>query len=1001
MFYFNAWAWLLLLYVAVVTGSLSLSILDGNNGFTMSPNVGSVGRFAGDINGDGFEDLVIIDSTKFYMVFGRFEFSSTVDLSQLNGQTGLIVETSKSLISVAKGGDLNGDGYDDVLFLYYTCFQQCYNRNSGTYYCCGTTGYSGYSNSVFVLYGQASFSSATDVTLVSFNIENTKGFSSGAITSAGDFNSDGFADFVVGIPGSVFVVYGSSTKLTGSFSVNGVNGFVIRQSGIGGTQSLGGGADVNGDGSDDIVLSSSSSSKAYVIYGFQSSSSKSTYVKTGTFDLKLLMNVSTGTGFTITGSSSNAIMAPVAMGGDINKDGYTDIIIAGNSRVYIVLGQYGGRNTTVFTDNLIGSSSTSAPKQNQSCDGFTLTGIDSNIVSVSILSDINGDLIEEISVGTADRTYVVYGRKSFINVVTQDILSLSVLDHQYGFTVILDSTSNNFLTDSGGDINGDGFEDFLITTNTKKPYVVYGTPIIVKYLSVDNISNSSGLILNGASAGDLTGSSLSGGGDFNGDGFDDVIIGAYRASPGRAAAGKTYIVFGGKSVVADVNLQSLDGSNGFVFEGAMAGDFSGFSVSCAGDINNDGFDDILIGAFQADPFFISDAGQSYVIFGRSSFPPSMSVGDLDGEKGFVINGVHKYDVENSYSGYSVAGVGDFNHDGFDDIVIGSPGAVYANSAIAAGEVFVVFGRSVFRSTIELADLSGSDGFVIRSGTTAGQRSGSQVAAAGDFNRDGYADFLIASADGQAAVLVYGARSWTTGSYAMSSVSYITINGGSKVASAGDFNGDGYDDIIVSTPLGNGLGLSGTGVSYVVLGSSSKSSVSVSSLDGSNGFVINGIDSNDYSGTSVAGAGDVNGDGYDDVLIGAPSADPYNVGAAGESYLLFGNEFLPEYINLFDRDNNVLVCTGIGGNSQNGGAVSTAGDMNGDGMADILIGSAFSDVKGSNNAGQAYVVYSGGGDDGGGDDDVVTRSSASNVNINCGLPIVAVFFVMIVGIYVFE
>ena len=245
-----------------------------------------------------------------------------------------------------------------------------------------------------------------------------------------------------------------------------------------------------------------------------------------------------------------------------------------------------------------------------------------------------------------------------------------------------------------------------------------------------------GAVMNGIDANDNSGHSVSSAGDVNGDGFDDILIGAHRADPNGNSSGETYLVFGAAAgIPTSLDLSTLDGSNGFVMNGIDADDYSGFSISSAGDVNGDGLDDMLIGARRADPNGFS-SGETYLVYGAASgIPASLDLSTLDGSNGFVMNGINAIDS----SGRSVSSAGDVNGDGFDDMLIG---AIYAGSN-GSGETYLVYGaeEDPLTSSLDLSSLDGDNGFVLN-GIDVGDKSGYSVSSAGDVNNDGFDDMLI-------------------------------------------------------------------------------------------------------------------------------------------------------------------------------------------------------------------------------------------------------------------
>jgi hypothetical protein len=472
-------------------------------------------------------------------------------------------------------------------------------------------------------------------------------------------------------------------------------------------------------------------------------------------------------------------------------------------------------------------------------------------------------------------------------------------------------------------------------------------------IDLTTLNGTTGFQVNGETAGAYSGGVVSSAGDLNGDGFDDFLIGATGIGPNRT--GGAYVVFGhGTPFAATFNVSDLNGANGFQIHGENQQDFAGISLAAIGDVNHDGFDDLMVGSGEN-----GGVGAAYVLFGKDTavsgnFAADVFASSLTGATGFKIIGA------GGGAGDSVSGGGDFNGDGIADMIVGAD----RTNGGYSGAAYVVFGRDGSPgASIRLDLLDGGNGFAITNPDDYGL-VGVSVSSGGDINGDGVDDIIVGGPQGPA----YGSagRSYvifgkTTGF--ASGISVTSLNGtngfvlsdgvvdartGSSVSAAGDINGDGFDDLII--------GSSYTGSAYVVFGHGGAfgASVSLTGLNGANGFKIVGS-VNEGLGNQVSRLGDINGDGYDDLIVAAFNADISGTDA-GAAYVILGKA------SGFGATLAVTSLNGTNGFRIDGETagdkldkVSYVGDINNDGANDIIVGSSFSDA-GATNSGAAWIIF---------------------------------------------
>jgi hypothetical protein len=468
-----------------------------------------------------------------------------------------------------------------------------------------------------------------------------------------------------------------------------------------------------------------------------------------------------------------------------------------------------------------------------------------------------------------------------------------------------------------------------------------------KTFDLNTLNGINGFMLPGIASGGDLGISVSTAGDINGDNITDLVLGANAANSFNGAA---YVIFGSRGgFVSPFNLNNLNGINGFMVPGIASGGNLGISVSTAGDINGDNITDLVLGAHYANAY----NGAAYVIFGsRGGFASPFNLTNLNGNNGFMVPGIVSGDI----LGYSVSTAGDINGDNITDLVLG---AHYANSN--NGAAYVIFGsRGGFVSPFNLNNLNGINGFMVP-GIASGGWLGVSVSTAGDINGDNITDLVLgaraANAQNGTAYVIFGSRGGFVSSFNLNNlngnngfmVPGIASGGqlGWSVSTAGDINGDNITDLVLGAWSANSF----NGTAYVIFGSRGGfiSPLNLANLNGSNGFTVPAIASGDQLGTSVSTAGDINGDNIPDLVLGADGANSGD----GTACVIFGSR--GEFVSPFNltnlNGNNGFMVPGIVSGGVLGYSVSTAGDINGDNITDLVLG-----ALGANSGGTAYVIF---------------------------------------------
>ena len=540
---------------------------------------------------------------------------------------------------------------------------------------------------------------------------------------------------------------------------------------------------------------------------------------------------------------------------------------------------------------------------------------------MSLAGDFNGDGYGDVVMGAPLNTFtdlggtvrtegggvVLYEGGQNTSLVSKGYNGIGQVNGHY-YTYSVTKGWLGFSVAGIGDVNNDGLADLLIgmpqdglSSNPGGAFLVYGkanssSGSLAEYQKDISALSTTPDALSITSTFDTAGFSVSSAGDVNGDGWTDLIISAHFQVVGSLAGntGKSYVIYGSEALF---NLQTISLGNvggtvaGFVISGWQAGEESGTSVSSAGDINGDGLADLLVSAYYNDVGG-TESGMTYVVLGKTGNTAVNLSNIKNNIGGFAIKGENAQDK----SGVSVSSGGDINGDGIGDIIIGAIIAGTGNTYPASGKTYVVFGKTTANATIDLGQIAaGIGGFAILS-NIANEQSGHSVSSAGDINGDGLADIILGAP-------------------------YSPIDGGAN-----------------------------TGRSFVVYGKATTTNVNLSDVNNNiGGFAIVGQGAQDLSGFSVGAAGDINGDGLADLIVGAPGYDPAaSATSSGRSYIILGSKtgaFAAGSAvdNAGTSGNDTLTSTGsqtLAGGSFSAGTGNDTFIANG---ADVLLGGMGKDI----------------------------------------------------------
>ncbi|MBK8174203.1 MAG: FG-GAP repeat protein [Rhodospirillales bacterium] len=934
----------------VVSGAVAGVRFDGVASGDIS---GDVVGFAGDVNGDGIDDIIIgapghsgtssnIDT---YVVFGGQALSGSVSLAAIDdGTVAGIHITGASAGNVTSAGDINGDGFADLVV-------------AGR-----------------VIFGEPLLPSSMSISDVSTGA--VRGFQLGSrIDWAGDVNGDGYDDLIARSQSGkdVTVIYGNdfggpaairggdgNEALTGSAAaevITGADGNDTLTS-AGGADTLagglgddslsgGGGNDVlTGGVGDDVVSGGAGNDTLIGDHGSDSLDGG------GGQDVAVFSGVRAAYSITIDAASGSAEVTDLATAAvftthDIETlrffDADIDVspeptAVDDDASVLLSAPLVLTAADLLANDVVAGGVPLTITAVHSASGGTVSFDAATQTITFRANAGFVGDAGFVYDITTASGSSATSSATVHVSVVAKADIDAIAMEAVYGLSgvrLIGEATGDHSgISVSAADVNGDGIKDLLIGTSRYQDgvaYAVFGGQTLPSSVSLSEIADGTvdGARLEHTSSRYSTLTTAGSAGDLNGDGNEDLIVRSLIDA---------FVVYGGQ----DLTDSSLDDVGNGGLSGSHISDVYG-TYAVVGDVNGDGVDDLLFGGGNTD---FEDTHNTYglvcLVYGDETLPGSFASTDVV-DTGTVNGAAFYVDPNSQPLGRTVAFAGDINGDGYDDMLI----STWWYDSYAGKEGYLVYGGSDLSGPINLSDTTDAVR-VVR--LDVEDIFGQAVSSAGDFNGDGIEDFVYISSESTCTV-VFGGRNLPD-----SLTSQVVVDHGlgvqiysiiydhfHSIASAGDVNGDGIDDLIIGISRGTPLGGYGTfGGAAIVFGSHGLSSyVNLDAVlnGGAGGFLVTTDVTYDGLGASVSAAGDVNGDGFDDLIVGSPQDDTAGTDA-GASYVIFGGDFSRAVSKLGGAGNDLLTGTAVAEVLIGAGGDDT---LVGGGGADVLTGGAGDDV----------------------------------------------------------